>query len=79
MVRYSVVHFARPEDEVILKPLEGSAIIDARKADVPDEQEVINSKDWVLRRAFGRRGVGDWDKSEGTEGMMGMRQVKVAS
>lgn len=77
-VRHSLVYFARPEDEVILKPLQGSFVIDARKEEVPDEQEEISSKDWVLRRALGRRGVGEWSKSEGTEGVRGMRGVKVA-
>lgn len=69
MVRYSLVYFSRPSDEVMLRPLEGSKVIDARKVEGKEEEgEVVSSKEWVLRRALGRRGVGDWGKSEGTEG-----------
>ena len=72
------MYFSRPEDDVVLKPLEGSTIIDGRKGEIPDEQEEVSSKEWGLRRALGRRGVGEWSKSEGTEGIRGMREVKVA-
>lgn len=75
--RYSLVYFNRPTDEVLLQPLEGSDIIDARKPE-GDADEVITSKEWVLRRALGRRGVGDFAKSEGTESSRmtrGMREV----
>jgi len=62
-VRYSLVYFARPEDEVRLKALAGSDVIGEEQG----EEEEISSKEWILRRALGRRGVGEWDKSEGTE------------
>ena len=68
--RMSLVYFARPEDEVTLKVLEGSEMIDEKrkqKGDVGQEEE-ISAKDWILRRAFGRRAGGDWAASAGTEG-----------
>lgn len=66
--RYSVVYFARPEDDVLLKRLEGSKLIPELGGE--GEEEEINSKDWVLRRALGRRGdveSVDFEKSVGTE------------
>lgn len=72
--RYSVVYFARPEDEVLLRRLEGSKLIP--KLDGTEEE--INSKDWVLRRALGRRDdvkSVDFEKSVGTE--MVSRRVRV--
>lgn len=67
--RYSLVYFARPEDSVMLRRLDGSAIIPALvKGQV---EEDINSKDWIIRRALGRRvDLGkeiDYEKSAGTE------------
>lgn len=72
-LRYSLVYFNRPADEVLLKPLVGSDVIDAKKVEGEEEGEVLNSKDWVLRRALGRRGVGNY--SDGTESSRKMRQV----
>jgi len=80
-VRYSLVYFARPEDEVILRPLEGSSVIGG-KMEGEDGQDEVTAKEWVLRRALGRRGVGDWSRSEGTESVgrtNGMRAGTVAS
>lgn len=73
LTRMSLVYFARPNDEVLLRALQGSDIIDARKVSGEDEgkEEVITAKEWVLRRALGRRGVGKYEDSEGTEGMRG--------
>ncbi|KAJ5563709.1 hypothetical protein N7535_008873 [Penicillium sp. DV-2018c] len=51
--RYSLVYFARPEDSVLLRRLEGSERIPA--LDDGQAEEVINSKDWIIRRALGRR------------------------
>jgi isopenicillin N synthase-like dioxygenase len=70
LTRYSLVYFARPEDDVILKPLRGCAMIDKAlelKGEEAGEDNGITSKEWILRRALGRRGVGSWEKSTGTE------------
>ncbi|KAN0089022.1 Clavaminate synthase-like protein [Hyaloscypha variabilis] len=45
--RYSVVYFARPEDEVILRRLESSVI---PKGD--NEGEAMNSKEWIKLQAM---------------------------
>ncbi|EER38322.1 oxidoreductase [Histoplasma capsulatum H143] len=75
--RYSLVYFARPEDDVILKRLEGSDCIppltlrDETAAVV--EEEEIRSKDWIIRRALGNRRALhkeiDYAQSMGTESM----------
>ncbi|KAL3495308.1 hypothetical protein BJX62DRAFT_246050 [Aspergillus germanicus] len=74
--RYSLVYFARPEDNVPLRRLEGSSRIPALDEGVVEED--INSKDWIIRRALGRRvdvpGV-DYEKSAGTEVLS--RRLKV--
>lgn len=69
--KYSLVYFNRPEDDVILKRLEGSDMIPPlAENEVEDE---VKSKDWIIRRALGSRPgvVGDkaydWDKARGTE------------
>ncbi|KAJ6078856.1 hypothetical protein N7467_008609 [Penicillium canescens] len=51
--RYSLVYFARPEDSVMLRRLEGSEQI-PRIRDGQVEEE-INSKDWIIRQAFRTR------------------------
>lgn len=68
--RMSLVYFARPEDDVILKVLDGSKLIDEKKntsKEYSAEQEEVTAKDWILRRALGRRTGGNWEKSAGTE------------
>ncbi|KEQ65455.1 Clavaminate synthase-like protein [Aureobasidium melanogenum CBS 110374] len=67
--RMSLVYFARPADDVILKALNGSTVIDEKRRQSPGEAEEqeITSKEWILRRALGRRQGGDWTKSGGTE------------
>ncbi|KAI9877537.1 MAG: hypothetical protein M1830_003618 [Pleopsidium flavum] len=68
--RYSLVYFARPEDEVLLRRLEeGEDVIPPLGEGVVEEE--ICSKDWILRRAIGKR-VGvfkpeEWEKGQGTE------------
>jgi isopenicillin N synthase-like dioxygenase len=58
VTRYSLVYFCRPEDDVVLKSLvEGGE----------EEEEQVTAKEWILRRAQGRRKADDWDKSTGTE------------
>lgn len=51
--RYSLVYFARPEDDVILKRLEGSDII----PELEGEEEEINSKEWIKKQAMELRNV----------------------
>jgi isopenicillin N synthase-like dioxygenase len=73
--RYSLVYFCRPEDDVVLKRLEGSDMIPPL-ADGEEEEEEVKSKDWIIRRALGHRVIlhkdaalaaANWDKSLGTE------------
>lgn len=75
--RYSLVYFARPEDSVMLRRLEGSDLIPAMEDGQTEEE--INSKDWIIRRALGRRvdRVNDlnFEKSAGTEQLS--RRIKV--
>lgn len=68
--RMSLVYFARPEDEVVLKVLEGSQSIDTKRRQQGEsaDEEQITAKEWIMRRAMGRRAGGDWAKSAGTEG-----------
>ena len=51
--RYSLVYFNRPEDGVMLRRLDGSDMIPPLLDD--EVEEVINSKEWIIRRAQGRR------------------------
>jgi isopenicillin N synthase-like dioxygenase len=53
--RYSLVYFSRPEDEVILKRLEGSDVIPELQEG--EEEEQMNSKEWVKLQAMRLRGV----------------------
>jgi isopenicillin N synthase-like dioxygenase len=69
--RFSLVYFSRPEDDVPLRALKESELIAARAG--PEDEEIISSKEWVLRRALGRRGVGRYEDSGGTEESRGMR------
>ncbi|GKZ24016.1 hypothetical protein AbraIFM66951_010514 [Aspergillus brasiliensis] len=68
--RYSLVYFARPEDEVLLRRLESERIPALGEGVVEEE---ISSKDWVIRRALGKRvDLGrpvDYEKALGTEGV----------
>lgn len=58
ITRYSLVYFCRPEDDVILKSLVDSG---------EQEEDGVTAKEWILRRALGRREPGGWEKSGGTE------------
>lgn len=53
--RYSLVYFSRPEDDVVLKRLEGSDIIPPL-ADGHDEI-AMNSKEWIKLQAMKLRKV----------------------
>ncbi|KAL4919826.1 hypothetical protein BDW62DRAFT_216697 [Aspergillus aurantiobrunneus] len=74
--RYSLVYFSRPEDDIPLRRLRGSSRIPELEEGV--EEEKINSKYWIIRRALSRRvyvtDIG-YDKSAGTE--MLSRRLKV--
>lgn len=69
----SLVYFARPEDEVVLRDLGGESefIKEARGREGGDGEEEVTAKEWILRRALGRRVGGDWKGSGGTEGGRG--------
>ncbi|KAL9058004.1 MAG: hypothetical protein Q9162_001996 [Coniocarpon cinnabarinum] len=74
LVRHSLVYFARPADEVMLRVLrgQGSKMIDAAAAERESRGEVdeeITAKDWILRRALGRRGKAGYSMkdADGTE------------
>ncbi|CAO2653900.1 Nn.00g106330.m01.CDS01 [Neocucurbitaria sp. VM-36] len=61
VTRYSLVYFCRPEDDIVLKRLvEGGE-------DEEEEEEDVTAKEWILRRALGRRKADGWDGSGGTE------------
>ena len=64
----SLVYFARPEDEVLLKALGESEMVREASESLGEEEEDVTAKEWILRRALGRRVGGDYGKSEGTEG-----------
>ena len=64
----SLVYFARPEDEVLLKALGESEMVREASESLGEEEEDVTAKEWILRRALGRRAGGDYGKSEGTEG-----------
>ncbi|KAF2622881.1 putative 1-aminocyclopropane-1-carboxylate oxidase [Macroventuria anomochaeta] len=59
VTRYSLVYFCRPEDDVLL----GSLVEGGEE----EGDEKVTSKEWILRRALGRRDASGWEKSEGTE------------
>lgn len=52
LTRYSLVYFNRPEYEVMLRRLEGSGIPPLAEG---QDEEAINSRDWVHRRMLGPR------------------------
>jgi hypothetical protein len=67
----SLVYFARPEDAVLLKALRESEMIreaSERLGIREEDGEEVTAKEWILRRALGRRVGGNYGKSEGTEG-----------
>jgi len=72
--RFSLVYFARAEDDVPLRALRESEMVRERVGagkDGEEEEEVLSSKEWILRRALGRRGIGAF--SEGTEEARGVK------
>jgi len=77
VTRYSLVYFARPEDDVVLKALTESEIIKARVGDGENGEKALTSKEWILKRALGRRNAGkngiDFEGTKGTEEERGVR------
>lgn len=75
--RYSLVYFSRPEDDVLLKRLQGSDVIPPLPDGVVEEE--VNSKDWIIRRALGNRtnlhDKVDLESARGTEQIS--RRIKV--
>lgn len=70
--RYSLVYFSRPEHDVILRRLKGG-LIDEQRMSGSEDEEGVKSKDWLLRRAMGRKieffkGPESWANAKGTEG-----------
>lgn len=67
--RYSLVYFCRPGDDVVL-----SGLVEGVGGE--EGEEGVTAKEWILRRALGRREQGGWEGSGGTEGSVrvgGMR------
>ncbi|KAK5103158.1 hypothetical protein LTS08_003962 [Lithohypha guttulata] len=77
--RYSLVYFSRPENEVLMKRLEGSDKIPALDDEGRKEEErrknegILMAEDWIIRRALGHRHAlnkekaMDFDAFQGTE------------
>ncbi|PGH19571.1 hypothetical protein AJ80_03907 [Polytolypa hystricis UAMH7299] len=67
--RYSLVYFARPQNDVVLKRLEGSTRIPPLPEGIVEEE--VKSQDWIIRRALGNRVAlhdhVDFEKNAGTE------------
>lgn len=66
-VRDSLVYFSRPEDEVVLKVLEGSRMIEERKKQEGVEQDdgrEWTAKEWILNRALKRAPGTDRERLE---------------
>ena len=60
--RYSLVYFSRPEDDVVLRSLVGGG-----QDGESEGTGGVTAKEWILRRALGRRKVDGWEASGGTE------------
>jgi isopenicillin N synthase-like dioxygenase len=54
--RYSLVYFARPEDEVVLKRLEGSDVIPPT-AEGEEQGEEMSAKEWIELQAMRLRKI----------------------
>jgi hypothetical protein len=54
--RHSVVYFARPEDDVVLRRLDGKRIPKAREGNGSEGGEGgVRSAEWIRRKALGMR------------------------
>ncbi|KAM0698127.1 hypothetical protein Q7P36_001591 [Cladosporium allicinum] len=66
--RMSLVYFARPEDEVLLKALGESEMVREASESLGEEEEDVTAKEWILRRALGRRAGGIMGRARGRRG-----------
>lgn len=72
--RMSLVYFSRPEDDIALHALTASEMIArARREAGGKEEESVNARDWILRRALGRRLGGNFARAAGTETVMAVK------
>jgi len=55
--RYSVVYFARPGDQVVLRRLKGGVIPELREGE-QEKEEGMSSKEWIKLQALRLREVG---------------------
>jgi isopenicillin N synthase-like dioxygenase len=81
--RYSLVYFNRPENDVVLKRLEGSSKIPPLAEGQVEEE--VKSEEWIIRRALGKRpGIMgakayDWDAFKGSEEQSKRANIAVPS
>lgn len=63
------MYFSRPEDDIPLQPLVESEVVQAKLKENPElaKEEIFTAKDWILRRALGRRLGGNFAASAGTD------------
>ncbi|PSN59962.1 Clavaminate synthase-like protein [Corynespora cassiicola Philippines] len=61
--RYSLVYFCRPGNDVVLR-----CLVEGEEG---EEREGVTAKEWILRRALGRRRLDGWEESMGTEAEAG--------
>ena len=69
-VRRSLVYFARPEHDVVLKRLRGGLMDELGEEE--EEEEEVSTREWLARRHIGRKieffeGKESWEGSMGTE------------
>ena len=71
LTRYALAYFNRPGDDVLLKALEGSEAIERALEKQGGREawdgEAMNSKDWIVKRALGRRKAAEYGSSLGTD------------
>lgn len=79
--RYSLVYFSRPENEVLMKRIEGSDKIppldEAGKAEEErrEKEGILKSKDWIIRRALGHRHALNKEKAMDFESFQGTEKL----
>lgn len=71
--RYSLVYFARPEEGVLMKRLNGSEKIPELEPGATEED--ITAKDWIIRRALGHRHALNKEKAMDFESFQGTEKL----
>jgi len=71
--RYSLVYFGRPEQDVLMKRLDGSGKIPELEGGVVEEE--ITAKDWIIRRALGHRHALNKEKALDFESFAGTEKL----